>query len=181
MSLIGLFPLLGSVRASIAGMRRRSPPIVALALVAAGCSGSTDAAGAGGAPELAPITVEDFTAEIEASDRPMVVNLWASWCIPCRSEAPLLREAHDTNGDRIHFLGIATQDSPGDSVAFIDEFGLTFENRSDRNGDIRGWLGGVGLPLTVFIRPGGEILRTHFGVIDDAALALGIDDLLAEN
>jgi cytochrome c biogenesis protein CcmG/thiol:disulfide interchange protein DsbE len=131
--------------------------------------------------ELLPITVEEFDAELTASELPTVVNLWASWCIPCRSEAPLLRQAHAVYGDRVRFLGVATEDAPGDSLAFLEEFGLEFDNRSDRQGAIRGHLGAVGLPVTVFVRPGGEILRTHFGVIDDAALALGIDDLLADS
>lgn len=152
--------------------------LLALALAVAACSDGAATSDLG--PELASITVDEFEAEIESSDRPMVVNLWASWCIPCRSEAPLLRQAHETFGHEIHFLGVATEDSPRDSLAFLDEFQLTFDNRSDRPGAIRGHLGAVGLPVTVFVRPGGEILRTHFGVIDDAALALGIDDLLAD-
>lgn len=151
--------------------------LLVLVLAVTACSDGAATTDLG--PELATITVDEFEVEIGSSDRPMVVNLWASWCIPCRSEAPLLRQAHATFGDEIRFLGIATEDSPGASLAFLDEFELTFENRSDRPGAIRGHLGAVGLPVTVFIRPGGEILRTHFGVIDDAALALGIDDLLA--
>ncbi|MEX1270906.1 MAG: TlpA disulfide reductase family protein [Acidimicrobiia bacterium] len=131
--------------------------------------------------ELDPITVDEFQAMVEASPRPMVVNLWASWCIPCRSEAPLLREAHATFGDDVTFLGVATEDTQSDALTFLDEFDLTFENHSDRPGAIRGHLGVMGLPATVFVRPGGGILRTHFGVIDDSALALGIDDLLAED
>ncbi|MEX2279843.1 MAG: TlpA disulfide reductase family protein [Acidimicrobiia bacterium] len=152
--------------------------VLVLVLVAAACSGGTATGDLG--PDLATITVDEFEAEIGSSDRPMVVNLWASWCIPCRSEAPLLRQAHATFSDDIRFLGIATEDSPRDSLAFLDEFRLTFDNRSDRPGAIRGHLGAVGLPVTIFVRPGGEILRTHFGVIDDAALALGIDDLLTD-
>lgn len=159
------------------GMRRISMLLV-LALVGTACSDGTATDELG--PDLPAITVDEFEAEIASSDRPIVVNLWASWCIPCRSEAPLFREAHDAFGGEVRFLGIASEDSPGDSLAFLDEFGLEFENFSDRSGAIRGHLGGVGLPVTVFVRPGGEILRTHFGVIDDAALALGIDDLLAD-
>lgn len=157
---------------------RRIPMLLALVLVATACSDGAATRELG--PELAPITVDEFEVETGSSDRPMVVNLWASWCIPCRSEAPLLRQAHARFGDEIRFLGIATEDSPSDSLAFLEEFELTFENRSDRPGAIRGHLGAVGLPVTVFVRPGGEILRTHFGVIDDAGLALGIDDLLAD-
>lgn len=151
--------------------------LIALALVTAACS--TGSGSESSRPELNPITVDEFVAEIETSERPLVVNLWASWCIPCRSEAPLLRQAHATFGDEVRFLGIATEDAPSDSLAFLDEFDLTFDNRADRPGAIRGHLSAPGLPVTVFIRAGGEIMRTHYGVIDDAALALGIDDLLA--
>jgi len=155
-------------------MRSRIVALLLLTLTACGTGGN------GAGPSLDPITVEEFDALLAASTQPMVVNLWASWCIPCRSEAPLLRQAHALLGDDVVFLGIAVEDAPSNSVAFIEEFELAFENRSDQSGSIRGHLGGIGMPVTVFVRPGGEILRTHFGVIDDAALALGIDDLLAE-
>ncbi|MFP5333218.1 MAG: TlpA family protein disulfide reductase [Acidimicrobiia bacterium] len=131
------------------------------------------------APTLPAIDVEAFEALLASTDRPTVVNLWASWCIPCRSEAPLLREAHARFDGQVRFVGIASEDSPSDSGAFLAEFGILFENYADRPGAIRGHLGAVGLPVTVFVRPGGEIMRTHYGVIDDATLALGIDDLLA--
>jgi cytochrome c biogenesis protein CcmG, thiol:disulfide interchange protein DsbE len=158
-------------------MSRRLLAGIAIAFALAACGGEAEP----GQPEVAldPVDLDAFVAQLEASDQPVVVNLWASWCIPCRSEAPLLREAHAAFGDRVRFLGVATEDRPADSARFISEFGLTFENLSDPAGEVKGWFGAFGLPVTVFIRPGGEILRTHFGVIDDQALALGIDDLLA--
>ncbi len=158
-------------------MFRRLALFSALVLLLTACAAGGQTEGVPG--ELPTMTAEQFAAEIEASALPIVVNLWASWCIPCRSEAPLLREAHAAFGERVRFLGVATEDAPANSLAFIAEFNLAFENVSDRPADIRGWLGAAGLPVTVFIRPGGEILRTHYGVIDDQALALGIDDLLA--
>jgi thiol-disulfide isomerase/thioredoxin len=158
-------------------MFRRFSGFSALVLLLVACAAGGQTEGVPG--ELRTMTADQFVAEIQGSEVPLVVNLWASWCIPCRSEAPLLREAHAVFGDRVRFLGVATEDVPANSLAFIAEFGLVFENVSDRSADIRGWLGAAGLPVTVFIRPGGEILRTHYGVIDDQALALGIDDLLA--
>ncbi|HSJ28319.1 MAG TPA: TlpA disulfide reductase family protein [Acidimicrobiia bacterium] len=158
-----------------------SPRLVAVVVVVALLGTACASAPGDGEPagDLAPIDVAQFVDRLETSSRPLVVNLWASWCIPCRSEAPLLRQAHARFGDSVDFLGIATEDQPGQSVAFIDEFALQFENREDRSGSVKGHLGAIGLPVTIFVLPGGEILRTHFGVIDDAALALGIDDLLA--
>lgn len=154
-------------------MRRLLPLVLALIAACATPAARTDVAA------LTQIDVDGFEELVAESESPLVVNLWASWCIPCRSEAPLLAAAHDRFGDQVRFVGIATEDAPADSEAFLAEFGLRFENYSDRPGSIRGHLGAVGLPVTVFIHPGGEILRTHYGVIDDGALALGIDDLLA--
>lgn len=154
-------------------MRRLASLLLAVMTACTPPAANTDG---GSLPE---IDVAGFERLVAESQDPLVVNLWASWCIPCRSEAPLLKEAHNRFGDRVRFVGIATEDAPGDSAAFLAEFDLEFENYADRPGSIRGHLGAIGLPVTVFIHPGGEILRTHYGVIDDAALALGIDDLLA--
>jgi cytochrome c biogenesis protein CcmG/thiol:disulfide interchange protein DsbE len=109
----------------------------------------------------------------------MVVNLWASWCIPCRSEAPLLTEAHRQLGDEIRFIGVATQDTQVDAEAFVAEFSMTFENYFDRSGEVKGWIGSLGLPTTFFVAPGGEVVSTVFGIIDERALALEIDELLS--
>lgn len=154
-------------------MRRSLPLLLVLIVACASPDARTDVG------SLTEIDVDGFEQLVAGSESPLVVNLWASWCIPCRSEAPLLQAAYDRFGDQVRFVGIATEDAAADSAAFLTEFGLEFENYSDRPGSIRGHLGAVGLPVTVFIHPGGEILRAHYGVIDDAALALGIDDLLA--
>jgi cytochrome c biogenesis protein CcmG/thiol:disulfide interchange protein DsbE len=126
-----------------------------------------------------PITdSEEFEQILAGSATPMVVNLWASWCIPCRSEAPLLAEAHSQLGDEVRFIGVATEDTQVDAEAFVAEFSMTFENYFDRNGEVKAWVGSMGLPTTFFVAPGGQIVSTVFGVIDERKLALEIDELL---
>jgi cytochrome c biogenesis protein CcmG/thiol:disulfide interchange protein DsbE len=161
---------------STLGLMTRWFLALALALVTAACSPTNTTEGVA-ATDLAPIDVAGFEELIARSDRPMVVNFWASWCIPCRSEAPLLAAAHAADGD-VRFLGIASDDTQAGAAGFIEEFEIGFENYFDASGDVKGSLGGVGLPMTVFVAPGGEIVLRHFGVIDDQALALGIDELL---
>ena len=151
---------------------------MALTLVA--CSAGPPAA-IGPADPIPPITVEEFEVLIETSDRPLLVNVWASWCVPCRSEAPLLRAAHESFGDRIRFIGIDVRDSQGDALAFVAEFGITYENYFDREGAIPSALGGFGVPLTFFFAPGGERVFLQPGVIDERTLALQIDELLARS
>lgn len=144
-------------------------------LVSSACSGETATPIEGGLP---PISEAEFVELVETSDEPIVVNLWASWCVPCRSEAPLLAEAHATLGSDVRFIGIATEDTQADAEAFVSEFGMTFENYFDPDAEIRGWVGSAGLPTTFFVAPGGEVVSTVFGVIDERRLALEIDDLL---
>ena len=153
--------------------------LLALAVVSAACS-AVPAAPPNAEP-LPLLTVQEFEALIEASTQPLVVNVWASWCVPCRSEAPILRAAHETFGDRIRFVGIDVRDSQGDALAFMAEFEITYENYFDRNGDIPAALGGFGVPLTYFFAPGGERVFVQPGVIDERTLALQIDELLARS
>ncbi len=104
--------------------------------------------------------------------------MWASWCIPCRSEAPLLLEAHERFGDRVLFIGIDVDDSQTGARRFIAEFGIdVFEHLFDRDGRVPASLGGRGVPLTFFFRPGGELSYLHRGVIDERTLAVHLDEL----
>lgn len=150
--------------------------VVVFGLVLGAC-GSAESEPAGGA---LPVTnAVDFEQLLADSESPMVVNLWASWCIPCRSEAPLFTEAHRQLGDEVRFIGVATQDNQVDAEAFVAEFSMTFENYFDRNGEVKGWIGSLGLPTTFFVASGGEVVSTHFGIIDERSLALEIDELLS--
>jgi cytochrome c biogenesis protein CcmG/thiol:disulfide interchange protein DsbE len=120
-----------------------------------------------------------MTALLAASDRPVVLNVWASWCIPCRSEAPLLRQAQAEFGNRVRFIGVDLRDQQDAARAFIAEFGLAaFEHYFDASGGVPADLGAVGVPHTFFFAPGGDLVFHHAGVIDEGALALQIDELL---
>lgn len=135
--------------------------------------------GASDRPDLPAITAEEFEQHLETIDRPAVVNVWASWCLPCRSEAPLLNEAFAEYGDRIEFIGIDVADDQADAKAFLDEFGLNFAHFFDRSREIPAAYNGIGTPITFFFGPNGELFNTHNGVVDERTLALNIDELLA--
>jgi len=150
------------------------------ALVAGGCSSAS--VPIDDVPPLPETTPEALRTLLAESERPIVLNIWASWCAPCRSEAPLLRDAEARHGDRVRFIGIDVEDAQDAARAFIAEFGLhDFEHYFDRPGAIPAELEGRGVPLTYFIAPGGEIIDLHRGVIDERTLALGIDELLTRD
>lgn len=130
------------------------------------------------AAPLTPTDAEEMAALLEISTRPVIINVWASWCIPCRSEAPLLERAFNQFGDEIRFIGVNVADTQSGAQDFIAEFGLSFENLFDAPRSVPAALGGSGVPQTYFFAPGGELVHYQPGVIDERMLALQIDELL---
>jgi cytochrome c biogenesis protein CcmG/thiol:disulfide interchange protein DsbE len=153
---------------------RRSVIVVVLVLSACG---SGQLAGQD-LPDLPPISGEELAIILAESDKPAVVNVWASWCNPCRSEAPLLTAAHETYGDQIDFIGVDVQDNQADAKNFIAEFELDFTHYFDRDRSVPEFYGGFGTPITFFFDGTGTLVDTHLGVIDERALALGIDEIV---
>ena len=151
--------------------------LVAFVFVVAACS-PTEAVDVDPPP---PTTADEVTTLLEESTMPVVFNVWASWCVPCRSEAPLLSKASNRYRGEVRLIGLNVRDAPGGAAAFIGEFYLNavIEHFADSDGFIPIGLGGSrGVPLTFFYRPGGELSFLHYGVIDERTLALQIDELV---
>jgi len=128
-----------------------------------------------------PITSEEVQTLLAESTEPIVLNVWASWCTPCRSEAPLIGKAAEQFEGDVRFVGLDVRDTPNDAAAFIAEFFPTapIEHYADPSGAIPSDLGGSrGVPLTFFFRPGGGLSYLHYGVIDERTLVLQIDELV---
>jgi cytochrome c biogenesis protein CcmG, thiol:disulfide interchange protein DsbE len=152
--------------------------LLVAALVGLSACSSGPEPGAVDQVELPDVETGQFLATLAGADRPAVVNVWASWCLPCRSEAPLLAAAHRTWGEEIRFVGVVVQDERSSAAAFVEEFGLGFEQWFDPRRTVPAALGGVGVPITYFVSADGTVVRTHPGIIDERALALGIDELV---
>ncbi|MEA3511607.1 MAG: TlpA disulfide reductase family protein [Actinomycetota bacterium] len=147
-------------------------------LLGVGCSSSEPVEGID--PPV-PISGEEIHALLSDSTEPIVINVWASWCTPCRSEAPLIGKAAEQFEDEVRFIGLDVRDTPNDAAAFIAEFFPTapIEHYADPSGAIPTDLGGSrGVPLTFFFHPGGELSYLHYGVIDERTLVLQIDELV---
>ena len=129
-------------------------------------------------PPLPAIDLAGFREVLAGLDRPAVVNVWASWCLPCRAEAPLLRQAHEEFGEQIAFIGIDYDDNQRGARLFLDEFNLPFPHYFDPDGVTIAEYGGIGVPRTYFFDDSGELVKVHNGAIDEQGLALQIDELL---
>jgi len=171
--------------------------LVGLLSVAASCGGSTeppDAADVGPPAEnavTAPL-LPTHVAELPAFDvetyqelltqmrgTPVVVNVWAAWCGPCRAEAPLLHTASATYSDRVQFLGVDILDSRDGARGFIGEHGLTYPSVFDPTGNIRDSFGVIGQPVTVFYDAQGNVAKTWEGQLTQTALDQGIHAAMA--
>lgn len=133
------------------------------------------------APDLPTVELAEFARVLAASDKPVVVNVWASWCLPCRNEAPIFTEAYSRYGGQVSFLGLAYNDNQPGAKEFLAEFDLPFPHYFDQFGVVLAEYGGIGVPRTYFFAAGGELLDTHNGEIDAETLTDRIEELLPES
>jgi len=134
-----------------------------------------------------PLPAPDFTVTdyddnvINFSDfrgRPVVINFWASWCPPCKSELPTFHNVQEQLGGDIAFMMIDVTDgireTKEDARELIDEKGYTFPVYYDTELDASNTYGVTSLPSTVFIDSDGNIATGYTGMIDEATLLRGI-------
>jgi len=119
---------------------------------------------------------ETTLAGLVAEDgRPLVVNLWATWCTPCLEEMPDLQKVHETHGDLIRLVGLNISDSPTRAEARADEIGITYLLGRDSTGMFSEALGAVGLPVTAFVDATGRVIQVHHGPMDVEALTSAVE------
>jgi cytochrome oxidase Cu insertion factor (SCO1/SenC/PrrC family)/thiol-disulfide isomerase/thioredoxin len=100
---------------------------------------------------------------------PVVVNAWASWCPPCRSEFPLFGAAAAHYGRRVAFLGVDTNDSADSARAFLIHHPVSYPSYQSTPAEL-GWLAGIeAMPTTIFISPSGRVVEVHSGQYETEA------------
>ena len=117
------------------------------------------------------------SADLEG--RPTIVNFWASWCVPCRDEAPMLSAAEERYGDRINFLGINIRDGLDNARAFADERGLNYTHVRDPDQSIYDDFGLTGQPETYFLDDEGVVVEHVPGPLTEDKLFTLLDSLAA--
>ena len=133
----------------------------------------------GRAPDFEFTTFEGRQLALSALEgKGVVLNFWASWCVPCREEAPYFETTYQAYKDRgVVFVGLAMQDRSQDSRAFLDELGVTYPNGPDHGNDVSVRYGVAGLPTTVFITPDGQVTRTWKGTLSEKQLVAFVEDI----
>ena len=156
--------------------RRRAVPLLTVALTVPwwGCIPSAETTLRGGDPapaftatsldDGAPVSLADYLGET------LLVNLWATWCHPCRAETPYLQSVYERYRDRgLRILGVSV-DLPADSAAvvhFVEEFGVTYDIALDPDAVSRETFHARGLPTSVLIDRGGTVAFSWIGPIPE--------------
>jgi len=96
---------------------------------------------------------------------PTVLNLWASWCGPCREELPLVQQLADVAGDKVRVLGVASLDGASQSASFAEDAGITFPSAFDGDGEVAAAIGVNTLPHTIFLAADGSVAYVQVGQV----------------
>ncbi|HWH90149.1 MAG TPA: TlpA disulfide reductase family protein [Pseudomonas sp.] len=106
---------------------------------------------------------------------PLVINLWATWCPPCRREMPVLEHAQQQRPD-LTFLFVNQAESMQSVATFLETQGLSLNNvLFDRSGRLGQAVGSMALPTTLFYSPEGRLLTSHLGELSNASLARALE------
>jgi thiol-disulfide isomerase/thioredoxin len=110
-------------------------------------------------------SVFDLTEHLSRDGRPVLLNLWASWCPPCRDEMPDL-DAAARRHPGVLFLGIAVEDDPAAAAAAAAEIGVGYSLGFDGDGTVAGAFPSPGLPATFLIDDDGTLIGAVYGRLD---------------
>ncbi|MGY0003543.1 TlpA family protein disulfide reductase [Micromonospora sp. I033] len=154
---------------------RPSPFADCAPLTAAPASAGPGASGTSGDP-LPDLALSCFTGGAPVNVRdirgPAVINVWASWCPPCRKELPAFQRLSERAGGRFQVIGVNSRDSRGGAQSIGEDFGVRFPMLVDQGDAFERALGRNAFPLTVLVDADGRIRHTDStGALDDARLA----------
>lgn len=144
-------------------------------------AGRTDIGGAQAVEFTAPLFGGGDFVLADSAEQPVFIYFWASWCVPCEEEAPVIERLWPEYRDRgYQFVGVNIWDLPADAERFIAEHGLTFPLARDAERSVYVEYGVQALPVGFFIEPGLSIRSRYDGPLDEARLRSELDALAGE-
>jgi thiol-disulfide isomerase/thioredoxin len=127
-------------------------------------------AAGGGLPDLALSCFSGGTLDLgRAPGVPTVINLWASWCGPCREELPLVQELAAAAGNRVRVLTVNSEDGVPQATSFAADARVTLPTAYDGEGKLAAALGLRGLPQTVFVGADGSLAYVQVRAVTSLA------------
>jgi cytochrome c biogenesis protein CcmG/thiol:disulfide interchange protein DsbE len=123
---------------------------------------------------MRPTIADGRLALAELSGYPVVLNFWASWCIPCKEEAPLLEASARSHRGKVLFLGMNIQDLRSDARRFLREIDASYPSVRDKGSSTYGKFGLTGVPETYYLDARHRIVAHTIGQVSRTELEAGI-------
>jgi thiol-disulfide isomerase/thioredoxin len=160
--------------------RRATAALAAcLAVVAVGCSGGDDDSSL---PDVELVSLDGTeTTSLADIEGPAVINLWATWCAPCRREIPAFEQVHQERIDEVRFVGINVGEDADVAAEYLAEVGATYDQYADSEGYVVTELDTTAMPVTIVIDANGDITERRLGPMDEDDLDEAIDEALASS
>ena len=125
-------------------------------------------------PSLRPAIAAGTLGLPQLRGYPVVLNFWASWCIPCRHEAPRLAASARAHAGQVTFLGIDVEDLTSDARRFLRRYHVNYVSARDGGGPTYDGYGLTGVPETYWIDSSGRIVAHYVGPVSGEQLEQGI-------
>ncbi len=183
--------------------------VVTAAVVVAQLAGFVSTGGGGAAEQGSPSTGSRTVTEYPPADRAepvvlsgtgltgeaidiaawrgdvVVINVWGSWCAPCREEAPILAATSAAYADQgVRFLGVNVRDNPAAAIAFEESYGITYPSIDDSDGQallsLAEHLPAAGVPVTLILDRDGRPAARVLGAVQESTLTALLDTVLGE-
>jgi len=131
----------------------------------------------GGLPALSLpcLTTPGRTNFATLGGKPTLVDLWASWCGPCREEMPVLQAGYAKVAGRVHFVGVDTSDDPAAAADYLPPVGVTYPQLVDADAKLLAYTRVPGLPVTLLLDANGDEVARHVGALTPTDLARLLD------
>jgi thiol-disulfide isomerase/thioredoxin len=130
--------------------------------------------------ELSMASLVEGQPDVQLGDlldgRPLVLNLFASWCVPCITEMPAFEQVHQELGGQVDFAGLAVRNPPDKALGIVEQTGVTYPTFSDDDDAAAELFDVTVMPTTIFISADGEVLDVHAGSFDEALLRDAIEE-----
>ncbi|MEQ1571680.1 MAG: TlpA disulfide reductase family protein [Myxococcota bacterium] len=115
---------------------------------------------------------------VAAIEGPAVINLWATWCAPCRAEMPAFQQVHADLGDAVRFIGINEGDDGAAAAEFVADVGAEYDQYLDADEALADALRIAGLPATIVVDGSDTVVELYLGELDEGGLRALLDEQL---